>query len=64
VRILHNLEAAEIAMTFCREIAEFLQRQEAGYCLTHELWTRWGPMLYRELMRFFRSTEQGGAPDE
>lgn len=53
VRIAQSLDDREFVMTFCRELAEFLQRQEAGYCITRELWTRWGPELYQELMRFF-----------
>ncbi len=58
VCIMQGLTSGETAMIFCREIAEFLQRQEVGYCITHELWSRWGPALYQELMSFF--DVQGG----
>lgn len=60
VRIAQGLEAQEFVMTFCRELAEFLQRQEVGYCITHELWTRWGPELQRHLVSFFEGETQGG----
>ncbi len=56
VRIVQGLTDEEMAMTFCREIAEFLQRVEVGYCITHELWSRWGPKLYEELLSFFTET--------
>jgi RHS repeat-associated protein len=53
IRLNGTLPKAEIAATFCREIAEFLQREECGSCFTADLWNRWGPEMYDQIMKFF-----------
>lgn len=53
IRMNGKLPKAEIAQVFCREIAEFLERQGGGV-LTRDVWTKFGPKLYRDLMGFFK----------
>ncbi|CUU34250.1 MAG: hypothetical protein K6U12_03765 [Armatimonadetes bacterium] len=50
IRINSQLPPDERVRVFFRELAEFLQRCERGYCITREVWELHAPMEYNTVM--------------
>jgi hypothetical protein len=46
IRVNRHLELEERVRVFFRELAEFLQRCERGFCITKEVWDIYAPMEY------------------
>lgn len=49
IRVNRHLELEERVRVFFRELAEFLQRCERGFCITQEVWDMYAPMEYNSV---------------